>query len=241
MSEEPLPGGFVSGVTRVGDTVRRQPPPDPAFVRRLLYHFEQWAWPGAPRYLGVDEHGREILRYLPGLVPWDRAQAGPPTERSLVRVAELVREFHDLTAGTNLAGDQEVVCHNDLSPKNTVYQKVGDELRPYAFIDWDIAAPGARIHDVAHVCWQFLDLGPGVADPARAGRLMRLIVDSYRLAGRERLVETVLWWQDRCWRGIRDSPMPAMARLREDGVVERIQAAHAWTERHRATLEAALS
>jgi hypothetical protein len=30
-------------------------------------------------------------------------------EASLVRVAELVREFHDLTAGTPLAGDDEVV------------------------------------------------------------------------------------------------------------------------------------
>ncbi len=37
---------------------------------------------------------------------------------------------------------------------------IGDGLRPFAFIDWDIAAPGSRIHDVAHVCWQYVVLGP---------------------------------------------------------------------------------
>jgi hypothetical protein len=44
---------------------------------------------------------------------------------SLAGIARLVRQFHDLTAGTPLAGDQEVVCHNDLSPKNTVYRDDG--------------------------------------------------------------------------------------------------------------------
>jgi hypothetical protein len=41
-------------------------------------------------------------------------------DESLVTVARLVREFHDLTAGTPLAGDQKVMCHNDLPSKNTV-------------------------------------------------------------------------------------------------------------------------
>jgi aminoglycoside phosphotransferase (APT) family kinase protein len=70
-------------------------------------------------------------------------------------VAELVRQFHDLTAGTLLADGQEVVCHNDLSPKNTVYRDLGRGLRPVAFLDWDLAAPGRRLHDVAHLCWQY--------------------------------------------------------------------------------------
>lgn len=53
----------------------------------------------------------------------------------LLDFAGLVREFHDLTAGSTLAGDAEVVCHNDLSPKNTVYRDPGTGLRPVAFID----------------------------------------------------------------------------------------------------------
>jgi hypothetical protein len=71
-----------------------------------------------------------------------------------------------------------------------------------AFIDWDITAPGERIHDIAHVCLQYLDLGPGVADTADASRRIRLMCDAYGLRGRGGLLETILWWQDRCWRGI---------------------------------------
>ncbi|MGW3464261.1 phosphotransferase [Streptomyces olivaceoviridis] len=41
------------------------------------------------------------------------------------------------------AGWKEVVCHNDLAPKNTVCQLRGGEPRPTVFIDWDLAAPGA--------------------------------------------------------------------------------------------------
>jgi aminoglycoside phosphotransferase (APT) family kinase protein len=108
-------------------------------------------------------------------------------------VAQLVRQFHDLTAGTDLAGGQEVVCHNDLSPTNTVYRGVGARRRPAAFIDWDIAAPGERVHDVAHVCWQYLDLGPDTADAAETARLVRLIADSYGMADRSGLVDTILW------------------------------------------------
>ncbi|MEU3519790.1 phosphotransferase [Streptomyces sp. NPDC006654] len=159
---------------------------------------------------------------------------------SLVTVARLVREFHDLTAGTPLAGDQEVVCHNDLSPKNTVYGLSSGELRPTAFIDWDLAAPGARIHDIAHVCWQYLDLGPSVTDVGEAARRMRLIVDSYELLDRHRLVSTILWWQDRCRRGIErqaDAGDVAMARLRDAGAVRHVRTAHQWVSDHRAALE----
>ncbi|MCZ9354112.1 phosphotransferase family protein [Streptomyces sp. NPDC058794] len=165
------------------------------------------------------------------------------SDESLVAVARLVREFHDLTADTALAGEREVVCHNDLSPKNTVYRPVSGELRPVAFIDWDLAAPGARIHDVAHVCWQYLGLGPAVVDVGEAARRMRLIADSYELSDRQRLVPTVLWWQDRCWRGIEaeaDAGDAAMVRLREAGVVGEVQRAYQWVSDHRGALESAL-
>lgn len=215
-----LPGGWVNDVVRVGDTVRRQRSPE--FVHGLLRHLD--AWPGSPRLLGIDEQGREVLSYLEGHVAWEATQpAAVYDDASLVRVAELLREFHDLTM--DLAGAAEVVCHNDLSPKNTVYR--GDPLRPFAFIDWDLAAPGRRVHDVAHVCWQYLALGPGCSLP-EAVRAIALICDAYGLSEREELVDTILWWQDRCWRGIVADQGPAAARLRAAGVVEQIQAAHAW-------------
>jgi hypothetical protein len=241
MPESYLPGGFVNAVVRVGETVRRPASARTKFVGDLLRLLGASGWSGAPRYLGVDDEGREVLSYLDGHVAWEPQQpVAVSSDEGLVTVARLVREFHDLTAGTHLAGDQEVVCHNDLSPKNTVYRLSSDGLRPTAFIDWDLAAPGARIHDIAHVCWQYLDLGPAVTDVEEVARRMRLIVDGYELSDRQRLVSTILWWQDRCWRGIEtqaDAGDVAMARLRDAGAVRQVQAAYQWVSDHRTALE----
>jgi hypothetical protein len=238
VSEFPLRGGSVNTVVRAGDTVRRRPAG--RFVHELLGFFERSGWGGAPRFLGVDERGREILSFVDGYVPWRSAGVpGVTVEASLVWVAELVREFHDLTAGTPLAGDAEVVCHNDLAPNNTVYSPDGVGLRPVAFIDWDLAAPGQRVHDVAHVCWQYLGLGPGaVVGPAARG--IRLICDAYRLDGRDEIVDVIMWWQDRCWRGIQagaEAGEEAMVRLRGDGAVREVRAAFEWVAAHRSELE----
>jgi Phosphotransferase enzyme family len=213
-------------------------------VHALLEWFERRGWGGAPRFLDTDERGREVLSFIDGHVAWEPVQ--PPSvtsEASLARVAVLVREFHDLTAGTPLAAGAEVVCHNDLSPKNTVYRSGGTDLRPTAFIDWDIAGPGKRIHDIAHVCWQYLGLGPD-ADPGTAARRMRLICDAYGLTDCGGLVESILWWQDRCWRGIdakAASGDPAMIRLRDDGAVQSVRDAFGWVSGHRAELAAHVS
>ncbi|MER6219120.1 phosphotransferase [Streptomyces sp900105755] len=244
MHESSLPGGLVHHVVRIGATVRRPASARTRFVGDLLKLLEAGGWPGAPRYHGIDEKGREVLTYLDGHVAWRPRQ--PPevhSDGSLLRVARLVREFHDLTAGTELAGSHEVVCHNDLAPRNTVYRPVGGVLRPVAFIDWDLAAPGARIHDVAHVCWQYLRLGPGIADLSDAARRLRLIADAYELVDRRDLVPVILWWQDRCWRGIAagaHSGDPAMIRLREAGAVAEVRRAHQWLSEHRAHLDRAL-
>ncbi|WP_431929821.1 phosphotransferase, partial [Nonomuraea jabiensis] len=242
MFETHLPGGFVNAVVRVGDTVRRTPGQRAAYVHELLRLFERSGWAGAPRFLGLDGRGREILSFVDGHVAWEDVQPdGVASNESLARVAELVREFHDLTAGTSLAGQEEVVCHNDLSPKNTVYR--GEEPRPVAFIDWDLAGPGRRVHDVAHVCWQYAGLGPLIADPADAARRVRLICDAYGLRERGEVVETILWWQDRCRRGIEQEAAAGLAhaiRLREQGVVEQVRACHDWLAAHRAGFERAL-
>jgi len=243
--EQSLAGGYVSAVVRVGATVRRNPGPGPAFVHRLLDLLEQAGFDGAPRYLGTDEQGREILSFIDGHVPWQAAQQlSARTDASLAEAAVLLRRCHDLTAGTTLAGQSEVVCHNDLSPKNTVYRHQDNELRPVAFIDWDLAAPGNRIHDVAHLCWQYPGLGPGVTNVAEAARQVRLICDAYRLADRRPLIDTILWWQDRCWRGIEAGAAAgntAMSRLTAAGAPEAVRQASAWVAANRAALAAALA
>jgi aminoglycoside phosphotransferase (APT) family kinase protein len=53
----------------------------------------------------------------------------------------LIRRFHDATVGTPLAEGPAVVCHGDLSLCNTVFR--GGV--PVALIDFDNAAPGARL------------------------------------------------------------------------------------------------
>jgi hypothetical protein len=57
------------------------------------------------------------------------------------------------------------------------------------------------------------------------------------------LVERILWWQDRCWRGIQAAAAagsPSGVALREAGAVASVRAAWRWVAEHRGELEAAL-
>ncbi|AZQ39575.1 trifolitoxin immunity protein [Streptomyces cyaneochromogenes] len=248
MEEWVLGGGAVNEVVRVGATVRRPPSERSEYVRELLGLFAEKGWAGAPRRLGVDERGREVFGYVEGRAAVTaRERAAACADAGLVRVAQLVREFHDLTHGTPSAADRDVVCHNDLAPKNTVYTVDGAQWRPTAFIDWDLAAPGDRVHDLAHVCWQYLDLGPGVSDVPEAARRIALVCDAYGPfgsgGGSAGIVDVILWWQDRCRRGIEAGAArgePAMVGLRERGVVGEVRSAYAWVADHRRELEALL-
>jgi hypothetical protein len=63
-NEIPLEGGNASGgVVRTGDTVRRPAGPWTPAVHALLGHLRAAGFPGAPRPLGLDEHGREVLTF----------------------------------------------------------------------------------------------------------------------------------------------------------------------------------
>ena len=69
-----------------------------------------------------------------------------------------------------------IIAHQDLAPWNLV---IGDR---WAFIDWDTAAPGTRLWDLAHAVHGFVPLS---ADPRwrrpDAARRMRVILDAYGL------------------------------------------------------------
>lgn len=166
------------------------------------------------------------------------------SEQSLARVAELVRELHDLTAGSALAGSSEVVCHNDLASHNTVYRDSGDgSYLPVAFIDWDLAGPGSRIHDVAYVSWQFVIGDPDRPDPITAGKLLRLICDAYGLVDRAELLPTIMACQDQNWRQIEASANAGdevSQRLRDLGAVRTGQATYQWTATHQHEIERVL-
>ena len=61
-----LTGGNVAGqVVRVGDTVRKPVTSATPAVEALLRHLEAAGFAGAPRTLGRDERGRQVLEYIP--------------------------------------------------------------------------------------------------------------------------------------------------------------------------------
>jgi aminoglycoside phosphotransferase (APT) family kinase protein len=106
--------------------------------------------------------------------------------------ARVLRRFHDATAGSELAGEHEIVCHNDPSPCNFVF--VAE--RPVALIDFDHAAPGDRLRDVAYAgsLWTLsADDGPPVGEQARR---LRLMAESYGLSDTRALVDAVLTRQE---------------------------------------------
>src|SRR3954454_22310772 len=102
MSEISLDGGYTNAglVVRVGDTVRR-PSSSPA-THALLRHLEAVGFDGAPRLLGVDERGREVLSFVPGRAAMLRygpsaltpPEPWAPTDESLVSVPQLLRRSH---------------------------------------------------------------------------------------------------------------------------------------------------
>jgi hypothetical protein len=150
-----LTGGRTTpGVVRIGDTVRRPVTHDVAFRHDCLLHLEHVGFSQAPRFLGIDTAGREMLSFIPGSVPDD---LGFYTDAQIRMAAALLRRFHDATATMPLIkeGGFEVACHNDWAPTNTVF--LADE--PIAMIDFDTARPGERLWDAGYSAFTWLDLG----------------------------------------------------------------------------------
>lgn len=180
--EVPLLGGNVAdGVVRVGGTVRKPVTPATTAVEAVLAHLEQTGFHSAPRALGRDEQGRQVLEYVEGPLAHERP---PMTVADLGRVGRLVRDLHDaLTSLPPLPEARwevaippdrdDLVCHHDLAPWNLVL--AADR---WVFIDWDGAGPGSRLWDLAYVCQSFTPLHSG-GDPHRDVRRLRALVDGY--------------------------------------------------------------
>ena len=150
--EIPLIGGRITqGVVRVGNTVRRPVGPHSPFVHRLLRHLDDVGFDAAPRLLGIDAKGREILSFQQGeALTVFQARDWSPVQ--ITAAAQLLCRLHDATAGTPIAGGEETVCHNDFSPLNVAFV---DGL-PVSAFDFDQAAPGPRTRDLAYAAWLWL-------------------------------------------------------------------------------------
>lgn len=232
--EVPLLGGRITpGVVRVGDTVRRPTSASSPFVAELLGHLDQQGFTGAPRYLGVDDAGRDTFTYLPGRVParfqhWNDAQ--------VAAAGTLLRSFHDATSGSSLTGGRPVVCHHDPGPNNSVFQP---EL-PVAFIDFDAAAPGERLEDLGYMSWTWCLSAShfhGAVPIREQAAQVRLLADVYGLADafRPSLVDAILERQSRnahWWQAQLAGTGPRIADA------EQIAARVAWSDREHAYVKA---
>ncbi|SNY66605.1 phosphotransferase [Paractinoplanes atraurantiacus] len=198
MDEEVLPGGNTVGAARIGEVVHKRASPWTETVHALLRHLESAGFDGAPRAVGFDAEGREMVSYLPGeviggRVPWP---AWAFTEATLSQVGRWLRRLHDVTARFEppdgarwFAGGEMrpgmVVGHQDAAPYNAVMD--GDRLA--GFFDWDTAGPSTREFDLAFSALSWVPLYPraaaahlGFPDGDRSRRL-RLLLDAYGYEG----------------------------------------------------------
>ena len=235
--ESQLAGGrTTTDVVRIKDTVHRSIGPNAEFSRTLLKLLEEKGFVHAPRFLGADEQGREVLTFVEGDVPHGDVVW---TDEQFVVVAQMLRAFHDATAGSGLAQGEEVVCHNDAAPWNTVLK----ENVPVAFIDFDDAAPGRRVDDFAYTAWTFLGLGSDVPVSIQADKL-KTMVEAYGLVEVHDLIDAILGQQEKILAMRMDLAKNAPTQDARDfsaSRIEEIRSEMAWVRENRGALEGRLT
>ncbi|MBM7774999.1 hypothetical protein JOD54_005203 [Actinokineospora baliensis] len=168
---EPLTGGNnAHEVVRIGDAVHRAPRSD--YAAEVLRHLESVGYEYAPRHLGVDDQGRDVLSYIPGETTDHPSQRAPG---AYARAGMMLRQLHEVTANHPLARDHPCVLHGDPGPFNTI---VRDGL-PIAFIDWTGCAPGAPLDDLGYLAWTWCVQAVGNVPIADQAAHLRELRDGY--------------------------------------------------------------
>jgi len=224
VTEIPLAGGDMNVVVRVGDTVRR--PPEPSHVIELLQWYERVGFDGAPRFLGHDAQGREILSFVEGRPAFAPV---PSSDEVVAAIGALLRRAHDAQEG--FAPPELVIGHGDLFWTNVIFR---DGL-PAALIDWELARPMTRALEVAMAAtyWAGIRIDEQLVEwgipTARRGERLRILCDAYGLGVDERgslLQELIDFRRERLAKGLWRGATP----------IEVIRANLRWTEEHAAEL-----
>jgi hypothetical protein len=268
--EIPLAGGDVTeGLVRVGQTVRRPRQPWSDAVAAYLAHLVAAGFP-APRWLGVDEAGRDVLDFLPGAVPGSPPEAWACTDEVLAAVGRFLRRLHEASAGFEapvgarwfgtdrvvdlsadvpalFAGPPELVSHCDVTPQNVVF----DRGEPIGLIDFDLTRPTTRLADVVGAATHWLPLNdPADRAPVYAGMdvpaRLRIFVDAYGLdpARRAEFLAQARRGAERSWHLMKANAEQrggGWARMWADGVGDIIRRRRTWLDTEGPALAAALA
>ncbi|MGR3763103.1 phosphotransferase [Rossellomorea sp. NS-SX7] len=163
-NEETLTGGNVSHVVRKGDTVRRELKPESAKIHTLLNHLESKGYPYSPKFLGIDEKGRETLTFIEGEAGNYPLKEYMWSNEVLKDIAKMLRHYHDAVSDFSTEEGwkpidktpqpYEVLCHNDFAVYNIIFH----HEKPVGIIDFDVAGPGPRLWDIAYTLYTCVPL-----------------------------------------------------------------------------------
>ncbi|MEU7586683.1 phosphotransferase [Micromonospora sp. NPDC049230] len=168
---------------RIGETVRRPVGPWTDSVDAVLGHLWAVGFTGAPRPLGRDGQGRQVLEYVSGEVG---AETGTYAPAELISIGRMLADLHEALAEFVPPPDavwnrlippdrEEMIYHNDVAPWNLVRSDRG-----WVLIDWDAAAPSSRLWDIAYATQSMAGLRADRPVTESAARL-RAFVDGYGL------------------------------------------------------------
>ncbi|MEY9855774.1 aminoglycoside phosphotransferase (APT) family kinase protein [Catenulispora sp. GAS73] len=200
--DEVLSGGVTNAgaVVRRGEIVDRPAQGHAAAIHRFLEALPEHGFIGVPKPVGLGG-GREQLTFVAGEVALSPYPAWSMTDVALTSVGALLRRFHRASSAIplepgvpwtmDLADPRggTVLCHSDACVENVVFR----DGEAYGLIDFDMAAPGRPLWDVAMAAryWvPMLDPETAARFPSYGGldpvRRLRILADGYGMSAEDR-------------------------------------------------------
>jgi hypothetical protein len=261
VDEQQLEGGNANAgrVVRVGPHVLRPSSPHSGSIHAFLRAVRDAGFEGAPIPVGIDEDRRERLVFVDGDVPVPPYPDWSQSDLALASIATLVRGLHDAARGFDPQGltwndgladpaGGTLVCHNDVELSNVVFR----DGVAVALIDFEFAAPGRAVYDLAQLARLCVPIEDDV-DQARMGwqpadrpARLRLVADAYGLGrdGRAKLLGAIDDAIDRVEAAVRrsvDAGEPnTVAMVSTTGGMEKYDRRRRWWTDHHDRFAAAL-